>query len=148
MFVPIYRSVYRIVSVYFVCYIASSQSSTRNVGVIVSVVEDEWILLTRWFNEVSCTLSRFPRIALLWLASFSRFIGDPGTTTDRPSYSSVLSHEQFPLSVISLIISATLVSPMFAYSTIPFVRVSIIWDPKTSIQTNSPIIKRQRKCFG
>lgn len=42
--------------------------------------EGDFGLLTRWFREVSCTLSRFPRIALLWLASFSRFIGEPRIT--------------------------------------------------------------------
>lgn len=42
-----------------------SHSSTLNVGVVVEGVEGELCLLTRWFREVSCTLSRFPCIALL-----------------------------------------------------------------------------------
>lgn len=54
-----------------------SHSSTLNVGVVVEGVEGELCLLTRWFREVSCTLSRFPCIALLWLANFSLFMGEP-----------------------------------------------------------------------
>lgn len=56
-----------------------SHSSTLNVGVVVVGV-GELCLLTRWFNDVSCTLSRFPCIALLWLANFSLFMGEPKTT--------------------------------------------------------------------
>ena len=103
VFVLIYCSLYRVVSINFVSYIKFSQSSTRNVGVIVSDVGYKWFLFTPLFNEFLCTLSGFPRIVLLWFANFSRFIGDPEIITDRPSYSSVSSHKQFEFSVISLI---------------------------------------------
>lgn len=56
-----------------------SHSSTLNVGVVVVGV-GELCLLTRWFKDVSCTLSRFPCIALLWFANFSLFMGEPRTT--------------------------------------------------------------------
>lgn len=55
-------------------------SSTLKVGVLVVGVGGELSLLTPWFKEVSCTLSRFPCIALLWFANFSLFIGVPRIT--------------------------------------------------------------------
>lgn len=58
-----------------------SHSSTLNVGVL-AVVGGELCLLTRWFRDVSCTLSRFPRIARLWFANFSLFMGEPRTTME------------------------------------------------------------------
>lgn len=57
-----------------------SDSSTLNVGVVVGV-GGELCLLTRWFKDVSCTLSRLPRNALLWLANFSLFMGEPRITS-------------------------------------------------------------------
>lgn len=58
-----------------------SHSSTLNVGVVVVGVGGELCLLTRWFKDVSCTLSRLPRNALLWLANFSLFMGEPKITS-------------------------------------------------------------------
>lgn len=58
-----------------------SHSSTLNVGVVVVGVGEELCLLTRWFKDVSCTLSRLPRNALLWLANFSLFMGEPKITS-------------------------------------------------------------------
>lgn len=58
-----------------------SHSSTLNVGVVVVGVGGELCLLTRWFKDVSCMLSRLPRNAFLWLANFSLFMGEPRITS-------------------------------------------------------------------
>lgn len=74
-------------------------SSTLKVGVLVVGVGGELSLLTPWFKEVSCTLSRFPCIALLWFANFSLFIGVPRITRSydeaRSNYFSIFIFNPF-----------------------------------------------------
>lgn len=71
-----------------------SHSSTLKVGVVVVGVGGELCLLTRWFKDVSCTLSRLPRNALLWLANFSLFIGEPKITSHRHDAGPHINHNR------------------------------------------------------
>lgn len=73
-----------------------SHSSTLNVGVVVVMgVGGELCLLTRWFKDVSCTLSRLPRNALLWLANFSLFMGEPKITSSHDASPHITHNRTF-----------------------------------------------------